>query len=46
MVKLVQRAGHGGSTSLSTEEIEEMDPREEDLDWEGGVTKSEFENAG
>ena len=46
VVKLVQRAGHGGSTSLSTEEIEEMGPREEHSDWEGGVTESEFENVG
>lgn len=47
VVKVVQRAGHASEgDSYSAEEIQEMGPRQEDSDWEGGVTESEFENVG
>ncbi|KAK2590533.1 hypothetical protein QQS21_011783 [Conoideocrella luteorostrata] len=47
VVKFVQ-VGHGDEDveSLSADEIEEMGPKEEDSNWEGGVTESEFENVG
>lgn len=44
VVKLVQAAGHRGS--LSAEEIQEMCPKEEGSEWEGGLTEDEYENVG
>ncbi|KAM3448369.1 hypothetical protein MY3296_007853 [Beauveria thailandica] len=47
VVKLVQAAGHEGlDYSLSAEEIQERGPKEEDSEWEGGLTENEFENVG
>ncbi|OAA59259.1 hypothetical protein ISF_06194 [Cordyceps fumosorosea ARSEF 2679] len=47
VVKLVQAPGHEGQDySLSVEEIQEMGPKEEDSEWEGGLTESEYENVG
>ncbi|KAM3433148.1 hypothetical protein NHJ13734_006585 [Beauveria thailandica] len=47
VVKLVQAAGHEGlDYSLSAEEIQERGPKEEDSEWEGGLTEDEFENVG
>lgn len=44
VVKLVQAAGHEGPDhSLSAEE---MGPKEEGSEWEGGFTEDEFENVG
>lgn len=47
-VRLVQRAGRvSGEPPLSEEDIEEMGgPRDEDSEWEGGMTEDEFENFG
>ncbi|OAR02947.1 hypothetical protein LLEC1_06676 [Akanthomyces lecanii] len=47
VVKLVQAAGHEGlDHSLSAEEIQEMGPKEEGSEWEGGLTEDEYKNVG
>ncbi len=47
VVELVQAAGHGGlDHGLPAEEIQEMSPKEEEEEWEGGLTEDEYENVG
>ncbi|KAK2611935.1 hypothetical protein QQS21_002041 [Conoideocrella luteorostrata] len=47
VVKLVQGDYRGDADGgYSADEIEELGPRKEDSEWEGGITESEFENVG
>lgn len=46
VVKLVQRVEGDADDGYSKEEIEEIGPRKEYSEWEGGITEGEFENVG